>query len=55
VARLFPNEASLLRLVSAIVTETDEDWQTGKRYLNMNVENPDLASGRKRIYRKDVA
>lgn len=36
VASLFPNEASLLRLVSAIMMETSEDWETGKRYLNMN-------------------
>ena len=55
VARLFPNEASLLRLVGAILMETEDDWQTGKRCLNMNVENPDLASDQTRIYRKDVA
>jgi len=55
VAGLFPNEASLLRLVAAILMETDEDWQTGKRYLNMNVENPDLASDQTSIYRKHVA
>lgn len=36
VASLFPNEASLLRLVSAIMMETSEDWEAGKRYLNMN-------------------
>jgi len=35
VATLFPNEASLLRLVSAILSETSEDWETGKRYLSM--------------------
>lgn len=33
VATLFPNEASLLRLVSAILVEISEDWETGKRYL----------------------
>ncbi len=33
VATLFPNEASLLRLVSAILSETSEEWETGKRYL----------------------
>jgi transposase-like protein len=33
VATLFPNEASLLRLVSAILVEVSEDWETGKRYL----------------------
>ena len=34
VATLFPNEASLLRLVSAVLAEVDEEWQTGKSYLN---------------------
>lgn len=34
VARLFPNEASCLRLVTAIVMEIAEDWQTAdKRYI----------------------
>ncbi len=33
VATLFPNEASLLRLVSAILSEISEEWETGKRYL----------------------
>ena len=36
VASLFPNEASLLRLVSAILMETSEDWEAGKIYLDMN-------------------
>jgi transposase-like protein len=35
VARLFPNEASLLRLVSALLAEISEDWESGKIYLNM--------------------
>ena len=35
VATLFPNEASLLRLVSAILNETSEEWETGKIYLTM--------------------
>jgi len=38
VATLFPNEASLLRLVSAVLMETDEDWQTRNCYLNMHPE-----------------
>lgn len=34
VARLFPNEGSCLRLVTAVVMEIAEDWQTAeKRYL----------------------
>jgi putative transposase len=35
VARLFPNEASLLRLVTALLVETSEEWEAGKIYLNM--------------------
>lgn len=31
VVRIFPNEASCLRLVSALLMEMDEKWQTGKR------------------------
>ena len=38
VATLFPNEASLLRLVSAVLAEVDEEWQTGKRYLNTETD-----------------
>ena len=59
VARLFPNEASLLRLVSAIEMEISEDWIAGKRYLNMQTEmeneNEPANSKEKRIYRKNVA
>ena len=36
VAGLFPNEASLLRLVSSILVETSEEWETGRRYLSMD-------------------
>jgi len=36
---LFPNTDSILRLVSAMLRETDERWLTGKRYLNMNRKN----------------
>lgn len=38
VATLFPNEASLLRLVSAIVVEISEEWETGRKYLDMEAE-----------------
>jgi len=33
VARLFPNEGSLLRLVSAILMEISDDWEIDKRYV----------------------
>lgn len=35
VAGLFPNEASLLRLVSAVLSEISEEWETGTIYLSM--------------------
>jgi len=35
VAGLFPNEASVLRLVTAIHIETSEDWETGRSYLTL--------------------
>jgi transposase-like protein len=35
VARVFPNEVSLLRLTTALLCETNDDWETGKIYLNM--------------------
>lgn len=38
VASLFPNEASLLRLVSALLAEFSDEWETGKIYLNMECQ-----------------
>jgi hypothetical protein len=35
VASIFPNAASCLRFVSALLAECDEDWMTGKIYLNL--------------------
>jgi putative transposase len=39
VASMFPNEASVLRLVSALLSEISEQWQTGNIYLNMQSRN----------------
>ncbi len=36
VATLFPNEASCLRLVTAVVMEISEEWQTNKIYLRLD-------------------
>ena len=36
VVRIFPNQASCLRLVSAILMEISEDWETGSIYFNFN-------------------
>ena len=50
-ARLFPNEASCLRLVSAVLMEISENWQTAdKRYVVF--EDEDAIKG-DRIYRKN--
>ena len=57
VARLFPNDAACLRLVSAVLMEISEDWQTAdKRYVVFDDEdgNRDTVKG-DRIYRKKVA
>ena len=34
VVSIFPNEASCLRLASAILMEISEDWLTGRKYLS---------------------
>jgi len=38
VATLFPNEASLLRLASAVLAEVSEEWETGRVYISMEAE-----------------
>jgi transposase-like protein len=38
VATLFPNEASLLRLVTAVLIEVSEEWETGKRYVTFETK-----------------
>jgi transposase-like protein len=35
VAGLFPSEASALRLVSAVLMEVSEEWETNRKYLTM--------------------
>jgi putative transposase len=37
VVRIFPNRASLLRLVTALVMEQSEEWVSGRRYLDMEL------------------
>lgn len=55
VAMLFPNEESCLRLVSAILMEQNEEWVTGKIYLNMHVLKTHLLENENQFYRKNVA
>jgi putative transposase len=42
VVRIFPNESSLLRLVTALLMKKSDHWKTDKRYLNMKPENTKL-------------
>jgi transposase-like protein len=35
VIRIFPTRASVIRLLGALLMEHDEQWSTGKRYLDM--------------------
>ena len=44
VARMFPNEASLLRLISALLAEISDEWLSEKIYLNMENQYPALSS-----------
>ena len=39
VVSLFPNDASCLRLATAVVMEINEDWETGKRYIKWESES----------------
>ena len=36
VATLFPNEASCLRLVTAVLMEISDEWQTGRTYIRLD-------------------
>lgn len=35
VIRIYPNEASAIRLIGALLIEQDERWTTGRKYLDM--------------------
>jgi len=53
VCGLFPNPDSALRLVSAVLSEIHEDWQTSHKYFDMNFLNRSEIPVT--IYRKVVA
>ena len=38
VVSIFPNDAALLRLASAVLMEVDEDWMSGRKYLTMETQ-----------------
>lgn len=37
VIRIFPNEASVIRLMGALLMELDEKWQTGHKYFDLTL------------------
>lgn len=52
VVRMFPDEASCLRLILALAVETHEEWMEAHRYLNMDI----LKEHKRELLRKlDVA
>lgn len=51
VVRIFPNEASCLRLVRALAVEMHENWIEATRYLNMDL----LAEHKKQLLREVAA
>jgi putative transposase len=44
VVSIFPNEAPYLHLISAVLMEYDEEWQTGRVYLTFESEQPSPSS-----------
>ena len=47
VIRIFPNEASVLRMVSALCQEQSETWETERRYLIMDNTNDNAEVNKK--------
>jgi putative transposase len=52
VATLLPDEAALLRLVSTVLSEISDNWETQRSCLNMKARCPPAHPG---IYRRGVA
>jgi len=46
VIRIFPNREACLRLVTALAAEISEEWESGRRYLNMEevTQDPPIAT-----------
>lgn len=40
VVSIFPKDAACLRLASAVLMEIDEEWQTGRVYVNFENDEP---------------
>jgi putative transposase len=55
VVGIFPNEASVLRLTSAVLAEIHEEWLTGRQYLNLSDWSATEKPVSQANYRKSVA
>ncbi len=55
VVGIFPNEASVLRLTSAVLAEIHEEWLTGRQYLNPADWSAKEKTASQTNYRKSVA
>jgi len=44
VIRIFPNDASALRLIGALLIEQDEKWSTGRKYFEMEDYHESMAA-----------
>ena len=55
VVGIFPNQASVLRLTSAVLAEIHEEWITGRQYLNLKDWRVTEKPASQRNYRKSVA
>jgi putative transposase len=49
VVRIFPDEASCLRLVRAVAAEQQEEWMEGSRYLNADLLREHIKSQNERL------
>ena len=55
IVRVFPNEASCLRLVRALAVEKHEEWLEATRYLNMELLKEHRKEELLRVYKKPAA
>lgn len=55
VIRIFPNEASVIRLLGALLMEHDEKWQTGRKYFEMDLYYQTLANSNEKTSATAVA
>lgn len=46
VVRIFPNRESALRLIAALCVEQSEEWETGRRYLDMSLLAEEAEEGK---------